>query len=86
MPAGLFSKRVNDSVGLSPDDRKLLQGLRVTERTLEHREPLSREGDIATQCAIVHAGFLAATRSFPIGNRCWPFIFQAISPTCRTST
>jgi CRP-like cAMP-binding protein len=60
MPAGLFSKRVHDAVGLSPNDRELLKALRVTERTLEHREPLTREGDAATQCAIVHAGFLAS--------------------------
>lgn len=60
MPAGLFSKRVNDAVGLSPEDHALLKALRVTERTLEHREPLSREGEAATQCAIVHAGFLAS--------------------------
>lgn len=62
MPAGLFSKRVHDAVGLSPDDRELLKALRVTERTLEHREPLSREGDAATQCAVVHAGFLASSK------------------------
>jgi CRP-like cAMP-binding protein len=37
-----------------------LQGLRVTERALDHREPLLQEGDTASQCAIVHAGFLAS--------------------------
>ncbi|MET4218688.1 CRP-like cAMP-binding protein [Bradyrhizobium sp. LB14.3] len=60
MPAGLFSTRVNDAVGLSRSDRDRLRSLRVTERTLDHREPLSREGEIATQCAIVHDGFLAS--------------------------
>ena len=63
MPAGLFSKRVHDAVGISLNDRELLKALRVTERTLDNREPLCREGDTATQCAIVHAGFLASYKS-----------------------
>jgi CRP-like cAMP-binding protein len=32
----------------------------VTERTLNHGEPLLREGDTASQCAIGRAGFLAS--------------------------
>lgn len=60
MPVGLFSKRVHDAIGLSQDDRELLKSLRVTERTLDHREALCREGDTTTQCAIVHTGFLAS--------------------------
>ncbi|MCK1477007.1 Crp/Fnr family transcriptional regulator [Bradyrhizobium sp. 197] len=32
----------------------------MTVRTLDHREALCREGDPATQCAVVHAGFLAS--------------------------
>lgn len=60
MPAGLFSKRVQDAVGLSADDRELLGQLRVVERKLEHREQLSREGEPTTHCAIVREGFLAS--------------------------
>jgi CRP-like cAMP-binding protein len=63
MPAGLFSKRVHDAVGISASDRELLKALRVTERRLDNRETLCREGDIATHCAIVHAGFLASYKS-----------------------
>ena len=65
MPAGLFSKRVHDAVGISPSDRELLKALRVTERALDDREALCREGDTATECAIVHAGFLASCKSAP---------------------
>src|ERR1700761_4401445 len=60
MPTGLFSKRVHDAVGLSARDRELLGALRVTERALENREPLYLAGDVATQCAVVYAGFLAS--------------------------
>jgi CRP-like cAMP-binding protein len=63
MPAGLFSKRIHDAVGISASDRELLKALRVMERTLDNRETLCREGDIATQCTIVHAGFLASYKS-----------------------
>jgi CRP-like cAMP-binding protein len=63
MPAGLFSKRISDDVGLLPSDRELLKSLRVTERLLENREPLRRTGDAAIQCAIVHEGFLASYKS-----------------------
>jgi len=65
MPAGLFSKRVQDAVGLSPSDRELLKALRVTERTLDNREPLCRQGDATTQCGVVHSGLLA---SYKIAN------------------
>ena len=60
MPAGLFSKRVQDAVGLSQADREALRSLRVKQRELGHREPLWREGDAATQTAVVHSGFLAS--------------------------
>lgn len=60
MPATLFSKRVREAIGLSPNDRDFLRALRVTERTLEHREALCREGDTAGKCAILHEGFLAS--------------------------
>jgi len=65
MPVGLFSKRVQDAVGLSPTDLELLKALRVTERTLDNREPLCRQGDASTQCGVVHAGFIA---SYKIAN------------------
>lgn len=60
MPTSLFSKRVDDAVGLSPKDRELLKSLRIAERSLEHREPLCREGEKISQCAVVRSGFLAS--------------------------
>jgi CRP-like cAMP-binding protein len=51
---------VHDAVGLSRRDRELLHSLRVTERSLDHRQPLYREGEITTQCAVVHSGLLAS--------------------------
>jgi CRP-like cAMP-binding protein len=63
MPAGLFSNRIHDAVGLLPTDRELLRALRMSERALEKREPLRQTGDTATRCAIVHAGFLASYKS-----------------------
>ena len=60
MPTSLFSKRVNESSGLSPSDRDLLKRLAVTERSMENREALCREGEISMQCSLVLSGLLAS--------------------------
>jgi len=62
MPGDLFSRRVHDAVGLSAADHELLRSLHVTQRQLEHRDPLCREGDAATHCAIVREGFLVSCK------------------------
>lgn len=67
MPTTLFARRIRDAVGLSADDHDALRSLRVSERNLENRELLCREGDIATHCTILLSGFLARYKS--IGDR-----------------
>jgi CRP-like cAMP-binding protein len=62
VPASSFIKRVERAVGLSESDREALRRLRVVERNLRPREPVIREGDIATQCTLLLEGFLARVK------------------------
>jgi len=67
MPGNLFAKRTRQAVGLSLKDHEALRSLRVVERTLENRELLCCQDDVATQCTIVLSGFLARCRI--VGDR-----------------
>ena len=62
MPATFFARRIREAVGLSPADHEALRSLRVSERQLENRELLFRDGDTVRHCSILLDGFLARSK------------------------